>query len=375
MTDPATLPPSPAAFTPAPEIHVMRKGTVGHIVLDRPKALNALSLPMIATIDHTLAAWSGDDGIRAVIVSGGERAFCAGGDVRALWEFKRDNGDRPEAVGAAVAAYFQAEYRMNHRINTYPKPYIALIDGITMGGGAGLSLHGSHRVATETTLLAMPETAIGIFPDVGATWFLNRCPGYVGTWLALTGARFGAADALWAGMATQFVPRAQLAALVDALVAALANADDAYAATDTVLAGFAADAGPSAAADLQPVIDHCFGANSVEAIITRLNETGTPWAAEQMARLASMAPTSLKLALEQLRGGQHLDIAAALRREFRMICNSIIGRPDYDEGIRALLIDKDKTPRWSPPTLAEVDWAIVTAQFAAIPGQPELSLP
>ncbi len=355
-----------------PEISITQNGAIGLITLTRPQVLNALSLEMIQTIDTALAAWADDATVRAVVVRGGEKAFCAGGDVRTLWQAKRVLAGQTAEIMAAVAAYFRAEYSMNHRINTYPKPYIALIDGITMGGGCGLSVHGSHRVATETTLLAMPETAIGIFPDVGATWFLNRCPGDIGIWMGLTGARLRAADALWAGLATHSVERTRLPALVSAL-AALPDAVDVAAAVDAVLADFhQPPTEPAALAGLAATIDAHFSADTVDEIIARLRQTGGDWAQAQLAALASMAPTSLKLTLAQLRGGRDLAIGPALAREFRMMCHSVVHRPDYDEGIRALLIDKDKQPRWSPASLAEVDAGLITAQFGPVPGEADL---
>src|SRR5437868_7363483 len=210
-----------------------REGGVATVTLNRPQALNAFTLAMYRRFDPMLRAWADDPDIRAVLIRGaGERAFCAGGDVRAIYEAGLGlSGDR-----ALTSAFFREEYELIRRIHRYPKPYIAIIDGITMGGGAGVSVNGAFRVATERTMLAMPETGIGLFPDVGATHFLNRCPGQIGRYLGLTGARVGAADSRYCGLATHFVPRARL----PTLVAALARMDDHG---DAVLAGFTVDPG------------------------------------------------------------------------------------------------------------------------------------
>src|SRR4051812_146539 len=237
-----------------------REGGGATVTLNRPQALNAFTLDMYRRFDPMLRAWADDPSIRAVLIRGaGERAFCAGGDVRAIYEAGRGlSGDR-----ALTSTFFREEYELIRRIHRYLKPYVAIIDGITMGGGAGVSVNGAYRVATERTMLAMPETGIGLFPDVGATRFLNLCPGQIGRYLGLTGARVGAADSLYCGFATHFVPREQL----PALVAALAQMDDRAGRVEQILAGFAGDPGRAPIADRQTAIDRCFAGVTVEAIL------------------------------------------------------------------------------------------------------------
>src|SRR5437762_7701332 len=232
-----------------------REGEVATVTLNRPHALNAFTLDMYRRFDPMLRAWADDPGIRAVLIRGaGERAFCAGGDVRAIYDAGRGiSGGR-----SLTSRFFREEYELIRRIHRHPKPYVAIIDGITMGGGAGVSVNGAFRVATERTMLAMPETGIGLFPDVGATRFLNLCPGQIGRYLGLTGARTGAADALYCGFATHFVSHER----VGALVAALAGMRDGEGDVERILAGFAADPGPAPIAARQPAIDRCFAAST-----------------------------------------------------------------------------------------------------------------
>ena len=248
------------------EIIVERTGGLGIVTLNRPRALNTLSLAMYRRFDPALAAWAGDPSIRAVLVRGaGERAFCAGGDVVAVYEAR----SQAAGPGDYKADFFREEYQLIRRIHRSPKPLIALMDGITMGGGAGVAVNGRFRVATERTLFAMPEVHIGLFPDVGASRFLNLCPGRIGLYLGLTGARLGAADAAYCGFATHVVPHTSLADLTAAL-AALAGAGDADAEVERVLARFAVAPAAAALAGLRPAIDRCFAGDSVEAIVARL---------------------------------------------------------------------------------------------------------
>lgn len=328
------------------------QGRAGLITLNRPQALNALNRPMCLAIHRQLDAWAADDGVGVVIVRGaGDRAFCAGGDVVAVAKAGQAGSDEWEN-------FFADEYRINHAIATYPKPYVALIGGIVMGGGVGLSIHAPYRVASERTLFAMPETGIGLIPDVGGTHALPRLPGEIGTFAGLTGARFGPADCLWAGIATHFVE----AARTEALVAALAAGADAEAA----LAGLAGDPGDAPLAVYRDAIDLHFAHNSVEAIMASL-AAGDEWGQKQHATLARMSPTSMKLTLRGLREGGSLDIAGALRNEYRIVCAIKRGH-DFYEGIRAQLIDKDRDPKWRPATLAGVDHATVDSYFAPPPG-------
>ena len=348
-----------------------RKGDVATITLNRPQALNAFTLDMYRRFDPMLRAWADDPGIRAVLIRGaGERAFCAGGDVRAIYEAGRGiSGDR-----ALTAVFFREEYELIRRIHRYPKPYVAIIDGITMGGGAGVSVNGAFRVATERTMLAMPETGIGLFPDVGATRFLNLCPGQIGRYLGLTGARVGAADALYCGFATHFVP----AERVSGLIAALAQTDGQEYPVEQILAGFAADPGPAPIAGRQAAIDRCFAGATVEAILDALQREaaggrGGPdaeWAAATRAGLLTKSPTSLKITLHQLILGRGFNIEDALILEYRLTQHVMAGH-DFYEGVRAVLVDKDQRPRWDPATITEVDDATVESYFAPL-GENEI---
>ena len=337
------------------DILIETKDGLGLVTLNRPGALNALTQEMCEIYDRQLAAWAGGHAVRAVLLKGaGERAFCAGGDVRAIWESGK-------AGGPLTATFFRAEYRMNRRIKVFPKPHIALLDGVTMGGGVGISLHGSHRIATERTLFAMPETGIGLFPDVGATHFLPRLPGGLGLYLGLTGARLKAADACYAGVATHFVPAERLPDLEQAL----AQSPD----VDEVLSGFAADPGPAPLEAHRAAIERCFTRETLEELLDALaGETGAAesgdWAAKTMKLLETRcSPTSLKVSFEALRRGAGLDFDAAMVMEYRLSQACMAGH-DFYEGIRALIIDKDNAPAWAPATLAGVTNDIVEAHFA-----------
>jgi len=351
------------------DIRFGREGGVATVTLNRPQALNAFTLTMYRRFDPMLRTWADDPGIRAVLIRGaGERAFCAGGDVRAIYEAGRGiSGDR-----ALTSRFFREEYELIRRIHRYPKPYVAIIDGITMGGGAGVSVNGAFRVATERTMLAMPETGIGLFPDVGATRFLNLCPGQIGRYLGLTGARVGAADSLYCGFATRFMPRERL----PGLVAALARMDDHGDAVEQILAGLATDPGPAPIAARQAAIDRCFAGATVEAILDALgNEAAgggadAEWAAATRAGLLTKSPISLKITLRQLIVGRGCSIEDALALEYRLTQHVMAGH-DFYEGVRAVLVDKDQQPRWDPPTLALVDQAMVDAHFASL-GDNEL---
>jgi len=347
------------------DIMIERRGALGLVTLNRPKALNALTLPMIEALAPALDIWAADPAIRAVaIVGAGGKAFCAGGDVRAAWEagMARRSG---QGDGALTATFFGEEYRLNRRIARFPKPHVAILDGIVMGGGVGLSIHGSHRVVTPRTLFAMPETGIGLFPDVGATFVLSRMPGETGTWLALTGARLGMADCLHLGAGTHAVADAD--GLVDRLAEAVAGTGDARAAIDVVLDGLAVDPGPAPVVAHRAAIDRCFAADRVEAILAALDAAGDPWAAAQREVLAGLSPTSLKITLAAIRRAASLDLDGCLVMDFRL-SQACMARHDFYEGIRALLVDKDRSPKWSPPVLSAVDDAAVEAHFAVPPG-------
>jgi len=341
------------------DIRFDRRGRLGIIILDRPQALNALTLPMVVALDRQLAAWGEDPAVAAVAIkSAGGRAFCAGGDIRALYEASRRND-------AYAREFYRVEYRVNHRIKTYAKPYIALIDGIAMGGGVGLSVHGSHRVVSERSQFAMPETGIGFFPDVGGTWFLPRLPGAVGTYLGLSGVRLVAADMLDAGIATHYCPSTEM----EFLVAELEEATS----VEAVLDRRFGSAGTPALAAQRSIIDRCFAAGTVEEILSRLEHDASPWAQETSATIKKKSPTSLKVTVRQLRLGAGLaDFAAAMRLEYRL-CQRLVHGHDFHEGVRAVVIDKDQAPRWQPATLADVSDETVSQYFAPL-DEPDLDL-
>jgi enoyl-CoA hydratase len=336
----------------------VRQG-VGFITLNRPKALNALTQSMIREISPQLAAWQEDSTVKAVVVRGsGERAFCAGGDVRAVWQAGRD-GDR------MTQTFFREEYRLNRLIHFFAKPYVALIDGVTMGGGVGLSVHGSHRVAGDRTLLAMPEVGIGLFPDVGGTYFLPRLPGRLGLFLALTGWRLKAADAIYCGLATDYVASDRMEALAEALTGIDWAQGDAELLVDSVIDRFKADPGPSDLAPQRETIDHCFSARSVESILAALDQVKDGWAAKVAALIRKASPTSLKVTFAQLEKGATLGFDAAMVQEYRL-SQAFMAGGDFYEGIRALLVDKDNQPQWSPATLDAVTPQAVEAHFAPL---------
>jgi len=346
------------------EIIFERRGGIGVIRLNRPKALNTLSLGMYRRFAPQLVAWGDDPAVHAVVVTGeGGRAFCAGGDVRAIYDAR--HGGSGETVD-----FFREEYSLIARVHRFPKPYIALMDGIVMGGGAGISVNGSHRIATEKTLFAMPEVHIGLFPDVGATRFLNLCPGRIGLYLALTGRRIGAADALYCGFATHYVASARLPALVEALTGIAWRDAAARAQVDDVLARFVSDAGVSTLATIQPDVDRVFAAPSVETIVTALDDEASDWAKEARAAIARASPLSLEIVFRQLQLGKGMSVEAALGLEYRLTQHALAGH-DFFEGIRAVLVDKDNAPRWCPDTLAAVSAPAVDAYFAPL-GEREL---
>ncbi|MFO1057036.1 MAG: 3-hydroxyisobutyryl-CoA hydrolase [Dongiaceae bacterium] len=349
-------------MTEGSELRVERRGRLCLVILDRPAALNALTLGMVDALDALLRAAASDSGVAAVAVRGaGERAFCAGGDIRALYEA----GRRGEALSRD---FYCREYRLNRRIARFPKPYIALIDGIVMGGGVGVSMLGSHRLVGDRALFAMPETGIGFFPDVGGGWFLPRCPGEIGAYLGLTGARLGPADMLAAGLATHGLSSAALAALPDELPAALERPDG----LARLLADRAAPPAPAGLAGRRAAIDRLFAGSSVEAILARLAAAPEPWAAEAAEALRRASPTSLKVTLRHLRAG-HPDLETVLRMEYRMTQHFMRGE-DFFEGVRAAIIDKDKRPRWRPDRLEAVSEAAVAGYFAPLAG-PDLDFP
>lgn len=336
-----------------PPVLVRVEGRVGRLTLNRPRALNALDHTMVRLIDRALTDWEHDPAVHAVVLTGaGERGLCAGGDIRAVHDDARD-GD-----GTASAAFWYDEYHLNARIARYPKPYVAVMDGIVMGGGVGVSAHGGVRVVTERSQVAMPETGIGFVPDVGGTWLLSRAPGELGTHLALTGARSGAADAVLCGLADHYMPSTALAAFIDDLTR-LPVAD-----------ALGRHVRPLPEGELtarREWIDACYAAGTVEEIVRRLLAHGDPAAKEAAETLLAKSPTALKVTLAAIRRAARLPgLEAALEQEYRVSCHALAG-PDLVEGVRAQIIDKDRAPRWSPATLAEVSPADVDRHFAPLP--------
>ena len=324
-----------------------RDGRIGRILLNRPKALNAIDLPMIRACSRALEGWRDDPHVHAVVIEGaGDRAFCAGGDIRALREYELD-GEHHRAE-----EFFREEYELNFVIATYPKPYVALIDGICMGGGIGVSVHAPYRVATEHAAFAMPETAIGFFPDIGATFFLPRLPGEIGAYLGLTGARMQGADAVHAGLATHFTPRADLPALSRAL------AEDGPAA----LGLHGAPLPPFSLAPHRAAIDHCFGADSVPGIVQRLESIGDDWAGKTLDTLRTVSPSALCWTLAALRRGADLTLPQCQAAELALT-RTTMRHPEFAEGVRALVVDKDRKPRWQPARIEDVDPAAIAAMF------------
>lgn len=344
-------------ISPVDEVRAEVRGSLGILTLDRPKALNALNTAMVEALDAVLAAWSTNPAIDAVLIrSASERAFCAGGDMRSIGSVP-DAGERM-AVGRA---FFGTEYRLNYRINTYPKPYIALINGIAMGGGLGLSIHGSHRVVGDDLRMAMPETVLGLFPDVGATWFLNRCPGLIGRYLALVGPQIGPADALAAGLATHCVPRAAFDDLVSDLVAA----DGLDAATiDAIIDDRATAPVGGTLAGRRAEIDRLFAGVDLDLVITNIDAAAATadWIAEAQAVLQRASPTSLRITWHRMVSAADQSIEQVLEDDYRVAVR-IVGGCDFPEGVRAILIDKDGDPRWHR-SLAEVTEADVAALMA-----------
>ncbi len=334
------------------------RGRAGVMTLNTPSTLNAVSLAMVHAMHPQLLAWAEDSVVHHVIIrAAGDRAFSAGGDIRALYDWGR-------AGDETFCTFFQDEYRLNTAIKRFPKPYVALIDGIVMGGGVGVSIHGSHRIAGDRMTFAMPETGIGLFPDVGGSYFLPRLPGETGLYLGLTGTRIARGDAVALGLATHYVPSGAHSRLFDALC----EAED----VDCCIAGFAAKAGEAPLAAQRGAIDRHFSPATLEGIIASLLGDSGEWAQKCLATLQTKSPTSLRITFRQLRAGWHLEFEDAMRMEYR-IASRIFHGHDFFEGIRAVVIDKDLKPRWQPPTLADLTDDDVAGYFA--PLARELQLP
>ncbi|CAN5342341.1 enoyl-CoA hydratase/isomerase family protein [soil metagenome] len=338
------------------EVLAAVEGHLGHITLNRPNALNALTLGMVEAVADVLERWRNDDAIRCILLDGaGERAFCAGGDIRAV-QAAASAGDYAQA-----ARFFRGEYSLNGMIATYKKPVVAIMDGITMGGGIGLGGHASRRVVTERSVLAMPEARIGFFTDVGATWLFSRAPGELGTHIGLTGARLTGADAIEAGLADSYIPFSMMGALAGCL-----RAGDAY---DSVQ-DFAVEPPKNVLEESRSWIDRCYQSDDAAAIVAALRAAGQ---AETADTIESNSPSSVKTILRALRNARDFDtLEACLDQDFRLAMN-MIRTPDFREGVRAAVIDKDRSPRWSPPRLADADNAVI-ARYFDTPPEGELGL-
>jgi enoyl-CoA hydratase len=317
-------------------VNAEKRGSLGLLTLTRPQALNALTHGMIRGLTAALADWAADDAIRCVAIRGEGRAFCAGGDVRAVRQAVLDGTQE----GAAL---LRDEYRLNALIGSYPKPYVALLHGITMGGGAGVSVHGKYRLADPEMVFAMPETAIGFIPDVGASHFLSRLPGEFGMYLALTGARIGAGDA--GGLVTHVVAQESFETVIEGL----ARGD----APEPLIAPLARKAAPGVLAPHRRRIQTIFSAASVEAILERLDRDGSEFARDTAQTIRAMSPTSVKITFALLREAANMDLKQCLALEYRL-AQRVIVSPDFREGVRAALVDKDRAPQWKPASLAAV---------------------
>jgi enoyl-CoA hydratase len=348
------------------EILFERRGAAGLITLNRPQALNAVTHGMVLALRAQLDAWGDDPAItRVVITAAAGRAFSAGGDIRALYDLGKADRRREGLQ------FWRDEYPLNAAIKSFRKPYVALIDGIVMGGGVGVSVHGSHRVAGDRYTFAMPEVGIGFFPDVGATWFLPRMPGELGAYCALTGEHFGIADAVAAGIATRRIPSARFGALLDGLTGTVS--------VDALLSAFSEAAGEGPIMARRDAIDRLFRHYRVEDILSALDREAAfgradaEWAGKTANTIRTKSPLSLKLALAQVRRGKDWDFAACMRAEFRIV-SRVIEAHDFYEGVRAVIVDKDNKPRWQPATLGEVSDAEIERHFAPLGGD-ELALP
>ena len=335
-----------------PELITRVEGRAGWITLNRPRQINALNTAMCQGVVDALIAWRNDPAVAIIIIDhAGERGFCAGGDIRVVSE-------SGTADGALARGFFSAEYRMNELMFRYPKPIAVFMDGITMGGGVGISMPGRYRFATEKTVWAMPEGDIGFFPDVGEGWYLPRLPGHVGTWLGLTGARLKAADVLELGIATHYIESANVAALKNDL----ANAHTTF---DSLLAPCKCTPGPAPVAAQRDRIEKYYTLPSVERIVAALGATSSPECLMERDALLKKCPMSLKVTLRLLRSPPRRFVDNMIE-EYKIAVRMTM-RPDFREGVRAVLIDKDNKPRWQPPTLAEVTEEMVEGIFADLP--------
>lgn len=341
------------------QLHVHGHGKVGHISLNRPKALHALTLEMVEAMIAALTAWQGDTSIEAVVLDHAEgRGFCAGGDIMLLRTSALEDG------GAKGRNFFATEYQLNHLMFTYDKPIVAFMDGVTMGGGVGISQPARYRVATENTRFAMPETGIGLICDVGGGWYLPRLPGRIGHFLAMTGARLDGAECLWAGLATHYLPTERLAETKARIIAEPGN-------IDAILAELSIDPPAPRIADNQGRIDRLFASDELETIIAALEADGGEWAQKELTTLRTKSPSTCKIVLRQLQlGWQAESFADNMAMEYRA-AGRIFVQPDFAEGVRALLVDKDNDPKWQPARPEDVAVEQVEAIFAPLPQEEE----
>ncbi len=349
------------------EILFEQTGVWGVVTLAREKALNALTWDMVKAMRAQLIAWAGDNTVKAVLVKGaGERAFCAGGDIRWLH-------DAAKADPAHAAEFFREEYRNNSLIYHYPKPYVALIDGIVMGGGVGISVHGDFRVAGDATLFAMPETGIGLFPDVGGGHFMPRLHDGLGLYYALTGARAKAADCMAAGIATHYAPADKYSELETALMT-VPLGEHAHGDIETVLDIYAGDPGHARVNDFRGDVARLFvGHETFASLMAGLEADDSTFAGETLKTLERMSPTSMALTFEQMKRGHTLDFDDNMKMEFRMVRRVMEGH-DFFEGVRAQILDKDRDPKWAPASLAALNDDEMAGYFESL-GEAELVLP
>lgn len=352
-----------AVAGPEPDLIARREGAAGVIRLNRPKAINAVTLEMFREVDRALDVFEVDPDVRVILLEGaGERGLCAGGDIRALYESSQVKGDLGKIL-------WREEYILNARIAKFAKPYVAFMDGIVMGGGVGLSAHSRHRVVTERTKLAMPEVGLGFFPDVGGTWLLSRAPGEIGTYFGLTGQTMNGPDAVYAGFADAVVPSGKLAALREALTKVRAGASSSE--VETLIDGFATGETSGPVAALQPQIDAWFAHDRMEEIIGALQRDGSELAQQTLQTLNEKSPRGMVVALKLLRLARApASLEECLVREYRAALE-VFASDDFREGVRAAVIDKDRSPRWSPPRIEDVTPEMTAPYFAEI-GADEL---
>lgn len=335
-----------------------KDGHIGLITLNRPEVLNVLNHAMIHAMHAQLQVWATSAHIKAVIIKAAPgRAFCAGGDIRLTY-------DRCKARDPLATRFFRDEYHLNRFIFHYPKPYIALLDGITMGGGVGISIHGSHRIVTDRVMFAMPETGIGFFPDVGGTYFLPRLPAHIGFYLGLTGARLASDDCVALGLAQQKLASESLPKLIDALAQHTFSADARQSVTQ-ITEQFKIPVNHSELMEQRADVEACFSANTMEAIYEALQQSNQTVCQNAALTLTKKSPTSLKVTLQALLDGAHLDFDACMRQEYRLSCH-FLQEHDFIEGIRAVIIDKDQSPKWRPDRLENVTPRDIEKYFAPL---------